>query len=311
MYRLLVFSIFLVISACTKSAQPKTYQRLVTNTHDILYKVIKNDQSISVVGGFVWSHGYEKTYDLALNLISTDTFSDKGLFDVCVTSSGDKIAVGTDGYLFEKKKNELQWKFHRLTNWDILDHVFETATGFIAYGGKAYETGYIYHLNHDFETDSILYFGHEISKIFHNDSGRLISVGWGQIDVSDDGGYSWQTLDIKGDFFVSGLFINEKTGFTIGANGTILKTIDGGSSWSIHNSKIGGASFSSFRSIVYIDDTLFILGNRGKLWQSNDNGENWTLIELPDAIDIYDLVKSENQSYLLVGSSGTFAKITL
>ena len=50
--------------------------------------------------------------------------------------------------------------------------------------------------------------------------------------ISDDGGASWrQSQQTPGVVFVSSKLINNKEGYISGLDGILLKTIDGGHSW--------------------------------------------------------------------------------
>ncbi len=78
---------------------------------------------------------------------------------------------------------------------------------------------------------------------------------------------SGTTLNLKSVFF-----INNSTGWVVGGSGTIIKTIDGGKSWSAQQSPFNG----TLNRVQFIDTkTGWIAGNQGIL-KTTDGGTTWT-----------------------------------
>jgi photosystem II stability/assembly factor-like uncharacterized protein len=68
-------------------------------------------------------------------------------------------------------------------------------------------------------------------------------------------------------------FINSTTGWTVGRDETILKTIDGGNNWI---SQFFGLSIN-YESVYFSDsNTGWIVGSYGSILKSTDGGNNWT-----------------------------------
>lgn len=307
----ILLTVLLTLLSCTREEVPVYYKVHHSPTSDILYAIdIDQNGHITIIGGYVWSRGISLQSDDDLATLTLDSFSNKGQFDLLRTKNNDLISVGNEGQLFQKTSHREPWKFHRLKNWDILHHVIETEHGYLASGGKSYEHGYIYLINEQFRIDTALYFGHEISEVVHITGQNYLSVGWGNIQRSSDGGKNWQLLPNEGDFYASCVFTDHLNGWIVGYNGSLLKSSDGGHTWQKSNAKISGNGYNSFRKIVQTDSNeLIITGNKGKMWHSVDSGKTWIRMALPDENDIYDISKKPDGTYILVGSNGYVAEI--
>jgi Photosynthesis system II assembly factor YCF48 len=307
----ILLTALLTLLSCIREESPVYYKAHHSITSDILHAIdIDHNGYITIVGGYVWSRGISLQSDGDLSTLTLDSFSNKGQFDLLRTKNHDLISVGNEGQLFQKTSHREPWKFHRLQNWDILHHVIETEHGYLAAGGKSYEHGYIYLINREFGIDTALYFGHEISEVAHITGQNYLSVGWGNIQRSSDGGKNWELLPNEGDFYASCVFTDQLNGWIVGYNGSLLKSTDSGHTWQKSNAKISGNGYNSFRKLVQIDvNELIITGNNGKIWRSVDAGKNWIRTALPDENDIYDISKKSDGNYIMVGSDGYIAEI--
>ncbi len=312
MPRVFILISWLFVIGC---AQPQDllYQQINIQSSDAIYDIVidKTTNRIYAYPGYVWSRCTEVTLNSEFVTISKDTISDKALFDIYIDTKGTHLGVGTDGYLYTKARTEQKWNFHRLSNWDILHKIVEKPNGYIAAGGKAYETGYIYHINPQYTIDSVQYFGHEISDIINITGDIWLTVGWGNIQRSVDGGRSWIILDIEGDLFLSTVFVDEKHGWVVGANGSLLESLDAGLTWTKSKAVIRGNGFDSFAKITVIDDRrLVILGTNGRLWLSYD-GTRWQEMELDTSSDLIGIVSIGSGKFIVHGTNGFIAEISL
>lgn len=305
--------LIIVFASCNQEQKPISVREISTPTKDIIYKIDISPQGrLTLLAGYVWSYGFTMIGDEFGGGLVIDTFSTKGQFDMLRTANDELVTVGTDGFFFIKPDTIDRWTFHRLQNWDILHHVIQTSHGFIASGGKAYETGYIFLIDSTFNVDTALYFGHEISEVVQISEDRLVSVGYGNIERSDDAGKTWRLLPNEGDFYASCLMLDQTRGFIVGYNGTLLETNDAGDTWISSKAQISGNGYNSFRKLKKTSDGMvFITGNGGNIWSSSDEGSSWTHYVLDSNADIYDIVLNSNGDYLIVGSDGYFAAMSL
>ena len=71
-------------------------------------------------------------------------------------------------------------------------------------------------------------------------------------------------------------FLNKDTGFIAFANGILLKTIDGGSTFTV--SKNVGPTYGA-ADVVFIDNSMgFLYSNDGKIYKTIDLGNSWTQV---------------------------------
>jgi hypothetical protein len=307
-----ILALLLCSVACAKPDNLPFIKIEVPSNDDLQDVVVdRSSNQIYVYPGYVWSRCTEVKLDESYGSITVDTISDKALFDIYKDSKDVQLGVGTDGYLYTKEGGDKNWIFHRMSHWDILHKIVEKPNGYIAAGGKAFETGYLYHINQNYQIDSVQYFGHEIADITNITGDIWLTVGWGNIQRSIDGGKSWQILDIEGDLFLSAVFVNAQHGWIIGANGTLLETNDAGLNWTESKSSLKGSGFDSFTKMSILGDRrLVILGTNGRLWLSED-GNQWQDMVLDTSSDLKGITHLVGDKYIVHGTKGFMAEISL
>ncbi|MGH7492476.1 MAG: WD40/YVTN/BNR-like repeat-containing protein, partial [bacterium] len=95
-----------------------------------------------------------------------------------------------------------------------------------------------------------------------------------QIFETIDGGMSYQSKRMMiTNKTLSGVdFIDDMTGWAVGADGTILHSIDGGKTWRHQTSP----STSWLRQVVFLDKNQgWIVGFNGTIMHTNDGGQSW------------------------------------
>lgn len=121
---------------------------------------------------------------------------------------------------------------------------------------------------------------------------RLVAVGeFGHVLFSDDDGGSWtQAASVPTRNTLTGvIFLDNQTGYAIGHEATILKTIDGGNNWTLqHNERRGEDPLFG----IYFADANngLAVGGFSKVFETSNGGETWrqrTLIE--DSYDDFHL----------------------
>ena len=106
--------------------------------------------------------------------------------------------------------------------------------------------------------------------------------GWitgmdGIIIKTTDGGQTWTKLDSGTDKPVYSILVKEKRGWAVGNKGTYLTSEDGGNTWSSNRSAIKSKFW--LRQIAFCDENNgFVVGAMGTVAESKDGGKNWKVI---------------------------------
>lgn len=117
---------------------------------------------------------------------------------------------------------------------------------------------------------------------------RLIAVGeFGHVLISDNGGDSWtQAASVPTrNTLTSVFFIDNQTGFAVGHEATILKTVDGGNNWTQQYNEARGET--PLMGIFFTDAQNGIaVGGFSYYFTTADGGETWA--QRPLIEDSYD-----------------------
>lgn len=122
--------------------------------------------------------------------------------------------------------------------------------------------------------------------------------------VSSRGYSQWNNLVTNTSKFLFGeYFLNNDTGFVFG-NITVLKTIDGGISWTSPNL----AALSDFISMTFDNNNNGFLVGDGVILKTNDGGDNWIALNTPttELLHAVDVIDSLNA--VAVGTRATILK---
>lgn len=94
-------------------------------------------------------------------------------------------------------------------------------------------------------------------------------------------------------------FINENVGWAVGNNSAIIKTINGGKSWS----KQTYSNFANFNAVFFINENEgWIIGTYGTVVHTINGGTSWTLLTKGDQANGY--TESFNELYFLNSKIG-------
>ncbi len=101
----------------------------------------------------------------------------------------------------------------------------------------------------------------------------------------------WEMQDSTVDVSMRGLFaVDELVCWASGAEGTVIKTLDGGESWT--NVSVPGAEKLDFRDVHAFDENRAIVisaGHPSRVYRTNEGGENWKLVfEHPSEAAFFD-----------------------
>lgn len=306
--------ILFLLSACNNMEETElSWRQIDIPTTDRLEGVyFLNDSVGHLVGGIPYLSGIHlDTYDGGETWSST-LFSNS-IYDFRPLANGEVVHTGFSG-LRRRVNREESWfvqGFPTLNEVPPFNSVAAGANGeLLVGGGIAFENGVILRLDEDFEVVAMDSFSAEISDITYLNETDAIAVGYGIVLHSTDQGNSWTRLPVYNDFFRSVSFPTPEVGYIVGFSGSILKSKDGGLTWSAQrDGNRLTVSDKPFRSVFFTDELEgFIVGDGGTFWMTTDGGDNWkTITNLPDR-NFYD-VFVQNEKIYIVGDQGTLIQV--
>jgi hypothetical protein len=97
-------------------------------------------------------------------------------------------------------------------------------------------------------------YGRQLNDVVMLGSNSVVVAGGNEFNdplqsvfITSDGGAEWMiTQDIWGDWIQGLVFLNSQLGYAVGYNGALIKTLDGGTTWSVLPTAIGN-SFEAFQ----------------------------------------------------------------
>jgi photosystem II stability/assembly factor-like uncharacterized protein len=112
--------------------------------------------------------------------------------------------------------------------------------------------------------------------IFTDASHGIIVGAGGSILFTEDAGETWNKSNVFGNAkgkFRSVFFINQKTGWTAGADGRIFQTVSGGKTWREQKSGVT----KNLNGISFVNSSEgWAIGEEGTILQTNSAGNSWT-----------------------------------
>jgi photosystem II stability/assembly factor-like uncharacterized protein len=116
-----------------------------------------------------------------------------------------------------------------------------------------------------------------LGSVYFTDSDTGYVVGFGPtMFKTTNGGSTWISMPVSAPSLSDVFFTDAYTGYAVGTNGssaTILKTIDGGVTWTTQLT----TPVTNFNSVYFCNDsTGYVVGNGGRIFKTTNGGNNWT-----------------------------------
>ncbi|NBO64094.1 MAG: hypothetical protein EBU88_04480, partial [Acidobacteria bacterium] len=100
-------------------------------------------------------------------------------------------------------------------------------------------------------------------------------------------------------------FADDKTGWAVGANGTLLRTEDGGRNWDRQNVNVKGY-------LYHIDirgkDNAWIVGDKGVILRTSNGGESWERVAVDTTRSLVNISFADRNNGWIVGWNGTILR---
>ncbi len=99
-------------------------------------------------------------------------------------------------------------------------------------------------------------------------------------------------------------FVDERTGFVVGAFNLMFRTTDGGATWTPWQDRVENPMELHFYGIQAVGRTIFIAGEQGLLLRSSDGGAHFTTLDSPYEGSYFGLVTDPAGSVVVFGLRG-------
>lgn len=149
---------------------------------------------------------------------------------------------------------------------------------------------------------SLTVFSSDFTSVnFMNQQSGYIAGSNGSILKTTDCGNSWVQINSPGAGNIIDFVILGETSIMVITDGSVFYTADDGANW---ESRMEGLT-GTFRSLVFTYDArLFICGDNSAFFVSNDFGNSWESIQIPQISNLKKLYFLDGNWGYLVGSNG-------
>lgn len=307
----------LSLPACRKkSINPKSITIINSGTEGDLQKILFLTDSIGyIVGGSRYAYAdILQTTDGGLNwsLSVFNQETDKAIYGLC-QFEGRIYGAAFDGKVFFQADPETNWQNRQTNCWEWFHGIdFATANkGFIV-SGIAFHSGKIMQTDSIGNISKVDSFEMELSDIKFVSNSVGYVCGYGAILKTINGGQSWHFLNIHGDFFKSMSCPDEKNIWSVGYNGSIVHSENGGQNWDKQrNGDNPLLKRWRLRAVVFKDLKVgYAVGDEGLIINTDDGGKHWKEINNDNKKDLYSIAIQSDGTIWVVGEKGIILKIT-
>lgn len=142
---------------------------------------------------------------------------------------------------------------------------------------------------------------------FDENRGITTSTG-GAIHYTADGGQSWllATDPIASETLTDSSWSTASTAYVVGANGIILRSTNGGASWTQQtvntNAGFNGVSFAPGTTTGYVVGN--VSGSSWRVYRTTNGGTTWTLLNSSQPVSLFDVHALDASVVTVVGANG-------
>ncbi len=251
-----------------------------------------------------------KTTDGGSSWQTVSPNSSKTLYGIDVNPSGGLTAIGENGVKLYSSDNGANWSVQGGTpDLPFLAGISSTASKTIAVGqnGAMLKT-----------ENYIAWQNLQIGPLFHiyaacsPSPGKLFAVASsstsaGKILESSDTGNTWVSREIGSMYALDLDFLNNSTGYAVGMQGVIYKTVNGGLLWETQASN----TIRWLYGVDFVNENVGVaVGEWGEVVKTTNGGATWTICNSTTLADLRDVYCKTDQVWFAVGEAGRIIKTT-
>lgn len=315
--RVILVAIVSILFSCRKdTVYFQKIERVESNTTSRLNRIqFINDTTCIIAGGDKFNLAeILRSTDGGHTWVSNTNFpqTNKGQYGLAISPAGEIWTTGFDGTIIATTDNGATWTERRVNNW--LYHVglsFATDDRIILINTGAQKEGQIILVDHNLQilqTDTFA-FGMNDVQMANSQVGYIAC--YGVILKTNDGGYTWEYLDIKNDNFNSLDCKSADEVWACGYNGTIVHTTDGGKTWDrLRNGNSITIPKFNLTDIVFKDaNNGYAVGEKGLVIYTSNGGKDWNRYNKFTESDLRSLAICPDGTLLVVGDEGTIYRL--
>lgn len=300
--------LFAALSSCRKEVAVKTIP-VETNTtlalHDVYFV---NDSLGYLCGGERWSMGVVlRTFDGGKTWSTPDSVFPVAAYAMQFFDAAQGYVAGNNSWWGYTNDTARTFNTGTSDYRPIHDIAFlDPLTGVKVGGEDPYVGGYTAYTTDggsNWKVDSV---GNNLTTVVHTGNGKLIAAGYGVVLVSENNGQTFNPIAVSGDFYQDISFPTAQVGFIAGFQGQVLKTTDGGKSFTpVRKANLPFAKREYFYAIRFWDENIgYIAGADGVMYRTLNGGRSWQKTEAPCHFTIRKIWLFNAYAGLAIGDGG-------
>ncbi|KXK48193.1 MAG: glycosyl hydrolase, partial [Chlorobi bacterium OLB5] len=320
MKKLIFFTSLLILSSGNILSQSGWFQ-IQSPTSAFINTSFFNSSETGFIG--TDSGSVYRTTNGGLNWLVVDTPPNRSITKIIFVNSNTGYLIcytfSNYNYLFKSTNSGLNWNLINVPfagiPWSI--YFINTDIGYITLnslivkttnGGNTWDTSRV-------ENPSNTYISTEGIQFNNAQTGFIIGchqfppyfinkVLW----MTINSGQNWTRINtLPGCGWLDISFVNANTGYVIGTNSSIIKTVNGGINWNLIN--FSSPNLQDLHSIAILNNNkIYICGNKGAIY-TNNGGNNWFSAQLPFKI-YFSVCFPDSIIGYISGEHGTIYKTT-
>ena len=260
----------------------QTWKTVSTNSDDII-SLFALDDNTAIAGGHDGVIYITRDGGNSWKYSGPDAarIADHDIKGIWLNDASTAFACGIQGRILKSTDGTATWKQYALTYLDITDLSFPTpSVGYASVytklfktvdGGLHWDTAY---QNNAYNVFAKIHF-------FNKDTGVAAMNGAARVFKTYDGGIHWRKTDSLsqvGDAVSDMQFVNDSLGFIVlndYNSGALLKTRDGGETWTPTKAKYYSQIFSR---AFFLSETEGYASVYGTVYKTTDGGATWNMV---------------------------------
>lgn len=283
---------------------------LSISTSSNLYTITQLDSVLWIAGGerffsadiFAVDVNNLKPQSVTLPVQSTH----KAIYDIQVIHN-NLVAVGYDGSFYYSNDSGKHWQFTQHNSWRWLQSVIPLSNDSLLIAAQINESkGFIYKtdIKGNGSAEALHSFSFDAHHLYTWDSSTIFLVGYGACMYSHDKGKNFSFTMLENDYFVD-IEADAKQLIAIGYEGTIATSNNSGQTWKkLRNANNILQGKKRLLGIHHAGDTWIIVGEKGLVWLSKNQGNSWETITPFTGNDLYAVHCINEQRAIVCGQQG-------